>query len=326
MRIELLRTSLKGFAVGTGIIFGLGMTPVPPGWNLGRVTNALVPSSAAQLAKLSASIEKMGSPLKNWGLFNKQGPSHIHAPEAWTLTDGKRGVIVAVIDTGIDPVHNALMMNLWRNPNSAPGKPEWGWNFITDTPNPTDEHGHGTHVSGIIGALSDPERGISGVAHQVSIMPVKYYSERNSGEANLRNTVRAIHYAIDHGAKIINYSGGGPEFSEDEYLAIKRAEARGILFVAAAGNEGANIDLSEHYYYPSAYRLSNIISVAATDIHNELLPTSNWGKTRVDLTAPGESIFSTLPGNRTGMMSGTSRSSTAVPPASCPAGCATGSR
>src|SRR4029077_10572959 len=124
----------------------------------------------------------------------------------------------------------------------------------------------------------------------------------NPGSVNLRNTVKAINYAIDHGARIINYSGGGPEFSEEEYLAIKRAESKGILFVAAAGNERQNTDLVENYYYPSAYRLSNIISVAATDIHNNLLPSSNWGKKSVDVAAPGENIYSTLPQNKFGYM------------------------
>jgi subtilisin family serine protease len=192
------------------------------------------------------------------------------------------------------------------------GDHEYGWNFVTNKSNPIDEHGHGTHVAGIIGAMADPKTGVSGVTHHVSIMSVKYYSDSNPGSVNLKNTVRAINYAVDHGARIINYSGGGPEFSEDEYLAIKRAEAKGILFVAAAGNEHQNTDLQENYYYPSAYRLSNILSVAATDIHNNLLATSNWGKKRVDVAAPGENIFSTLPGGRYGYMSGTSQATAFV--------------
>jgi thermitase len=121
-----------------------------------------------------------------------------------------------------------------------------------------------------------------------------------------------LNYAVDHGARIINYSGGGPEFSEDEYLAIKKAEAKGILVVSAAGNEHQNTDLTENYYYPAAYRLSNIISVASTDINNNLLPSSNWGKTHVDVAAPGENIFSTLPNGRYGYMTGTSQATAFV--------------
>lgn len=254
------------------------------------------------------------SKLKNWGLVNPRGKSHIQAPDAWKIQEGSRKVIVAVIDTGLDANHPSLSANVWRDPKSrkSPGVGIYGWNFVVDKPNPLDDHGHGTHVAGIIGAVADPQRGVSGVAHKVSIMSVKYYSDANTGAVNLRNTVRAINYAIDQGARIINYSGGGPEFSEDEYLAIKRAESKGILFVAAAGNEHQDTDLSENYYYPSAYRLSNILSVAATDINNNLLRSSNWGKTRVDVAAPGENIYSTLPGGRFGYMTGTSQATAFV--------------
>jgi subtilisin family serine protease len=251
------------------------------------------------------------APLKNWGLSNSQAKSHIAAPDAWTIEEGSRDVIVAVIDTGIDAGHKDLAVNIWSDPKLK-DKTVYGWNFVTDKPNPHDEHGHGTHVAGIIGAVGDPKSGISGVAHKVSIMSVKYYSDANPGSVNLRNTVKAIEYAVSHGARIINYSGGGPEFSEDEYLAIKKAEAQGVLFVAAAGNEKQDTDLVENYYYPSAYRLSNIISVAATDIQNQLLKSSNWGKSKVDVAAPGENIFSTLPGGRYGYMSGTSQATAFV--------------
>ena len=219
--------------------------------------------------------------------------------------------MVAVIDTGVDANHKDLSANIWHDP----GKKEssvYGWNFVNDKANPIDDHGHGTHVAGIIGAVADPTTGVSGVAHHVSIMAVKYYSDANPGSVNLRNTVRAVNYAIDHGAQIINYSGGGPEPSEEEYLALKRAESKGILVVSAAGNEHQNTDIPENKYYPAAYRLSNMISVAATDIHNNLLASSNWGKSRVDVAAPGDNIYSTLPGGRYGYMSGTSQATAFV--------------
>lgn len=248
---------------------------------------------------------------KNWGLVNSLAKSHIQAVDAWKIEEGNPNVIVAVIDTGIDPTHKDLKKNIWHD-NQLKNNQVFGWNFISNKPNPLDDHGHGTHVAGIIGAVANPKSGVSGVAHHVSIMSVKYYSDTNTGALNLQNTIRAIEYAIDHGAKIINYSGGGPEFSEDEYLAIKKAEAKGILFVAAAGNERQNIDKAEYAYYPSAYQLKNIISVAATDIHNNLLQSSNWGKSKVDVAAPGENIYSTLPGGRYGYMSGTSQATAFV--------------
>jgi subtilisin family serine protease len=250
--------------------------------------------------------------IKNWGLINaNKVRSHIDALDAWKITSGSPKVVVAVIDTGLDATHKDLAKNVWHDPN-AKGRNIYGWNFVTNQPNPIDDHGHGTHVSGIIGAVTDFEAGVSGVAQRVSLMPVKYYSDANPGSVNLRNTIKAINYAVDHGAKIINYSGGGPEFSEEEYLAIKKAEAKGVLVVAAAGNEHQNTDLVENYYYPSAYHLSNIISVAAIDINDNLLPSSNWGVNKVDVAAPGENIYSTLPGGRYGYMSGTSQATAFV--------------
>jgi len=251
------------------------------------------------------------SSYKNWGLINTEAKSHINAPGAWAIEEGSRDIVVAVIDTGIDAHQKSLEKNIWHDPKAAKSE-TYGWNFVSNEANPWDDHGHGTHVAGIIGAMADAKSGVSGVAHKVSIMSVKYYSDSNPGSVNLSNTVKAINYAVDHGARIINYSGGGPEFSEDEYLAIKKAEAHGVLFVSAAGNEHQNTDLVENYYYPSAYHLSNIISVAATDIHNNLLSSSNWGKTRVDIAAPGENIYSTLPNGKYGYMSGTSQATAFV--------------
>lgn len=248
---------------------------------------------------------------KNWGLMNTTAKSHISAPEAWKISEGSQDVVVAVIDTGVDSNHKDLKINMWSDP-AKKGEKVYGWNFVNDKANPADDHGHGTHVAGIIGAVANPQAGVSGVAHKVSIMAVKYYSESNTGPVNLKNTIRALNYAIDHGAKIINYSGGGPERSEEEYIAMKRAESKGILVVAAAGNERSDTDKSENYYYPAAYRLSNTISVAAIDINNKLLPSSNWGKTHVDVAAPGDHIYSTLPGGRYGYMSGTSQATAFV--------------
>lgn len=276
----------------------LGLAPVQH--ILNRTLAALVPFKSG-MASFQA---------RNWGLSNSQG-SHINALQAWKLEEGSRKIVVAVIDTGVDFGHEALSPNQWRDP-SAQDQAVYGWNFVTNRPNPIDDHGHGTHVAGIIGAVTQPRMGVSGVAPNISIMAVKYYSEANSGAVNLANTVKAINYAVDHGANIINYSGGGPEFSEDEYLAIKRAEARGVLFVSAAGNEHQDTDKLENYYYPSAYRLSNILSVAATDPGNQLLASSNWGKKKVDVAAPGEAIFSTLPGGRYGSMTGTSQATAFV--------------
>lgn len=256
--------------------------------------------------------------LKNWGIVNEKAKSHIQALDAWKISQGSEKIVVAVIDTGIDAAHPDLKNNLWKNPNSQ--KDEYGWNFVDNRPNPYDEHGHGTHVAGIIGGLLNKQHGTSGVAQKVSIMPVKYFSKSSDGSTNLRNTVKAIKFAIDSGAKIINYSGGGPEFSQEEKEAIIEAERKGILFVAAAGNDSKNIDVPvvknstfpTYTYYPAAYGLSNIITVTATDIDNKILPSSNYGKLKVDVAAPGENILSTVPGGRYDVMTGTSQATAFV--------------
>lgn len=244
---------------------------------------------------------------KNWGLYNTQANSHISAAKAWNIEQGTKQVVVAVVDTGIDSNHRDLRSNI-----AYDQKRHFGFDFVTNQPDPIDDHGHGTHVAGIIGAAANPSTGTSGVNHHVSLMAVKYYSDRNSGALNLRNTVRALNYAIDHGARIINYSGGGPEFSEEEFMALKRAEEKGILVVAAAGNEAHNTDDRRYFYYPAAYRLKNILTVAATDMQNRLIPSSNWGDRSVHVAAPGENIYSTLPNNRYGYMSGTSQATAFV--------------
>jgi subtilisin family serine protease len=242
-------------------------------------------------------------PLRNWGLESGENSSHINARKAWKITRGSKKIIVAVIDTGIDANHPDLKDNICRKP----GTDEYGFDFVTNKKNPEDKHGHGTHVAGIIGATAATSAGASGVAPNVCIMAVRYYSDTATGAQNLANTVKAINYAVDNGANIINYSGGGAEFSAEEMKAIKRAEAKGILFVAAAGNEYQNTDEAGNAYYPAAYGLNNIIAVAATNIRNQLLPASNWGKKHVHIAAPGENIYSTLPKGRYGYLTGTSQ-------------------
>ncbi|MBC7385304.1 MAG: S8 family serine peptidase [Cryobacterium sp.] len=257
--------------------------------------------------KKAASDALKTTSLKNWGIANAHASSHIDAVGAWTIEKGSKNVVVAVIDTGLDANHPDLKANVYHD---AAGN--YGYDFVKNSVNPKDDHGHGTHVAGIIGAISNPKTGVSGVAQGVSIMSVKYYADTNSGALNLKNTVKAIEWAVNNGAKVINYSGGGPEFAEEEYVALKKAESKGIVVVTAAGNEHSDTDLPENYYYPSAYRLTNIISVSATDINNKLIGSSNWGKTKVDVTAPGENIYSTLPNGMYGYMTGTSQATAFV--------------
>jgi len=242
----------------------------------------------------------------NWGL------EQVHAPAAWKRQKGSRDVIVAVIDTGCDVHHPDLHENIWRNPGEAGANSHngidddgngfvddvYGWNFSANTGDVTDEHGHGTHIAGIIGATN-------GVAPHVSLMILKYFDPEASGLENLRNTIRAIHYAVKMGADIINYSGGGMIRSHEEEEALRWAAAQGVLIVAAAGNEGVNTDFS--HFYPADYDLPNILSVAAVDRQEHLLKISNYGMQTVALAAPGKNIYSTLPNGQHGYMTGTSQ-------------------
>ncbi len=259
-----------------------------------------------------------------WGLKKAD------AARAWTLTKGSREIVVAVIDTGMDVNHEDVKGNIWQNPGEtgtdSRGRDKRlngvdddgngfiddvsGWNFVSNNAKLADNHGHGTHIAGIIGAEANNGRGIVGIAPEVSIMVLKYFDPQSPGSDNLKNTIKSIRYAVENGAQIINYSGGGLEYSQEEHDAVDMARKKGILFVAAAGNERANSDKIP--YYPADYGLDNIISVTAFNPSQEVLSSSNWGVLSVDIAAPGQNILSTLPGNSYGFMTGTSQATAFV--------------
>lgn len=268
--------------------------------------------------------------LKDPAMSQKWGLKLTNSAKAWRLSKGSRDIIVAVIDTGADVHHPDLTSNLWVNKGelgtdkkgrdkSTNGIDDdgngykddvHGFNFVSLNSNLKDNHGHGTHIAGIIGAEGGNGVGISGVAPKVSLMILKYYDPKAPGVNNLMNTVKAIDYATRMGAHIINYSGGGLEKSPQEIEAIQRAQKKGILFVAAAGNEKSNSDI--HGYYPADYDLDNIISVTAIDRSRKVLDSSNWGQKSVDLAAPGNNIYSLLPDGKFGFMTGTSQATAFV--------------
>lgn len=259
-----------------------------------------------------------------WGLKKSD------AARAWSVSQGNKDTLVAIIDTGIDIHHEDLKNNLWTNPGETGldknGRNKetngidddqndfvddvHGWNFVSGNNNLSDNHGHGTHIAGIIGAEASNKKGISGISPNVSLMILKYFDPKVPNTDNLKNTIASIRYAINMGAHIINYSGGGTEYSKDEYDAVALAEKKGILFVAAAGNEKSNSD--QHHYYPADYTLKNIISVTAIDPTTEVLSSSNYGILTVDIAAPGQNILSCLPNNSYGVMTGTSQATAFV--------------
>ena len=247
------------------------------------------------------------------------------AQRAWRISQGSRAITACVIDTGADIHHPDLLNNLWVNKGEVgidkKGKDRatngidddgngftddvHGWNFVNNDNDVKDEHGHGTHIAGIIGAEGGNGIGISGVSPKISLMILKYYDAKGTDVNNLVNTVKAIDYAVKMDCNIINYSGGGIAPSPEERAAIERAGKKGILFVAAAGNERSNSDLRK--YYPADYGLPNILSVTAIDRFQNVLPSSNYGEQTVDIAAPGNDIISTLPKGLYGYMTGTSQ-------------------
>jgi len=234
--------------------------------------------------------------LANTGQSNGIVSADISALAAWdTLTDAS-SVIVAVIDSGARLTHADLAPNLWRNPAPTIGdingiRATSARGTITNG-DPTDDEGHGSHVAGIIGAVGNngaAGAGIAGVAWKVQIMPLKFITSAGTGATS--DAVACIDYAIAHGASIINASYGesSGNFSQSQYLAIKRARDAGLIFVAAAGNETTNLDLSPHY--PASYNLDNVIAIGASARRDEAAAYSNYGAT-VELFAPGSEILS----------------------------------
>lgn len=246
-----------------------------------------------------------------WGL-NK-----INAPKAWDNIRNRNKVVVAVIDTGVDYNHPDLAGNIWTNPREIPGNgidddnnkyvdDIHGWDFADGNNTPNDDHplgGHGTHVSGILGAVGDNNLGVVGVSPNVSIMATKHFWSKDT-DGYLYKVADGIRYAVDNGARILNLSLGSSDFDNEQYEALEYANQNNVLVIAAAGNSARDIDRQPHY--PASYNLPNIISVAATNELDELAYFSNYGVNSVDLAAPGEDIYSTYPGNSYALWSGTS--------------------
>jgi outer membrane protein assembly factor BamB len=249
-------------------------------------------------------------PHQNTGLNNGIPGADIGSTRAWDLRTDASEIIVAVIDTGVRYDHPDLAANMWVNSREIPGNGRdddgngyvddvYGINAIVNSGNPADDLGHGTHVAGIIGAVGNNGVGLSGVAWRVRLMALKYLrggTGTSAGFGAMSDGIECIDYAIRHGAHIINASYGtavGPitQFDLAERDAIMRARAAGIAFVAAAGNEAANLELRAHY--PASYRLENVIAVANSTNRDDAEISTNYGAGSVELFAPGREIWST---------------------------------
>lgn len=238
--------------------------------------------------------------LRNTGLLGGTNDADIDANEAWDLRTSASNIIVAVVDTGIRHTHQDLATNMWRNAGEIPGDnidndangvidDVYGFNAINNDGSPLDDHGHGTHVAGTIGAVGNNGIGVVGVAWNVRLMAAKFIAANGFG--NTSDAIEAIDYARQMGAHVLNNSWGGGDFSFSLEAAIDRARQAGILFVASAGNDGVSTDLVPQF--PAGHTNENVVSVAASTRRDDKAYFSNFGVGSVDIAAPGEAIYST---------------------------------
>ncbi len=224
--------------------------------------------------------------LNNFGQSGGTPDADIDAPEAWDLLTSASNIVVAVLDTGILYTHEDLAANMWVNPSDG----SHGFNAINGTNDPYDDNGHGTLVSGVMGAVGNNGKGLVGVAWQVQLMGCK--SLDSTGNGSDSTLIAGIDFAITNGARIINASLDSPGTSLAVSNAIASARDAGIIFVASCGNGPTDVDVSPRY--PACYDLDNIISVAYTTRNDTLGTYSNFGATNVDLAAPGADMYSTF--------------------------------
>jgi subtilisin family serine protease len=254
-----------------------------------------------------------------WGMHNTgqtggTADADIDAPEAWDVGTGSSEIIVAVIDTGVDYTHPDLAGNMWTNEpelNGSPGVDDdgngyiddiYGYDFCNNDGNPMDDHYHGTHCAGTVGATGNNGQGVAGVCWDVRIMALKFLNSAGSGSSS--NAIQCVEYSVLMGANLSSNSWGGGGYDQGLKDAIDAAGEAGMLFVAAAGND--NLDNDTYPHYPSSFTSSSLISVMATDKYDNKSSFSNYGLISVDLGAPGSSILSCQPGGGYQYLNGTS--------------------
>ncbi len=258
-----------------------------------------------------------------WGLHNTgqsdgTAGADIHAPEAWNITTGSSSVVVAGIDTGIDHTHPDLAANMFRNEAdcNSNGIDDDGNGFVDDCfgidtrnhdSDPRDDNNHGTHTAGTIGAAGNNGTGVVGVNWNVRLMACKFLGANGSGST--ADAVSCLDYVAgmkDRGVNIVatNNSWGGAGFSQALFDAIDAQRQRGILFIAAAGNDASDNDAAPTY--PANIDLPNVIAVASTMRTDALSSFSNRGRRTVSLGAPGSAILSTTRDNTFSTFNGTS--------------------
>jgi thermitase len=238
-----------------------------------------------------------------WGLSSPNG-NDIDAELAWNQITNCSNVTVAVLDVGVDYTHQDLAINMWDG--SAAGYPNHGYDFIGESvynsipdnePLPMGAvEDHGTHVAGTIAAIGNNSNGITGVCWQAQIMSVRVLDSAGTGSTS--NIIQGIEFAVDNGAKVINMSLGFQGAFDTAFSnAISYARDNDVVVVVAAGNDGADNDITS--FYPCNFTQANLVCVAALDQNYSRDSFSNYGSNSVDVGAPGVDIFSTVPAGQT---------------------------
>ncbi|QSJ21056.1 S8 family serine peptidase [Nostoc sp. UHCC 0702] len=250
-----------------------------------------------------ADVPDLGS--RNWGA------DLIKAPEVWAKGYTGQGITVAVVDSGVDRNHRDLSANIWKNTKEIAGNGKdddgngyvddvYGWNFVDNNNNTLDKNGHGTHVAGTIAGVKN-NFGVTGIAYNAKIMPVKVLRDDGSGSDSA--IAKGIRYAADNGANVINLSLGKEQPNTDVQSAVQYASSKGAIVVMAAGNASQSKP-----YYPASYASYWGLAVGAVDKYGNMADLSNLAGNDLlsYVTAPGVDVYSTLPSNKYGFSDGTS--------------------
>ncbi len=297
---------------------------------LGRIED-LVAAFKERFPEAIAEFDTLSFPSatpNDWDAARMWGLDQIHARDAWQFEkgDASNDVVIAIIDTGTQRLHPDLVGNLFANPGDASANlrdddgnglvdDTSGWDFMDNDSNPQDDDGHGTHVAGIAGAVGNNGTGSVGVNWGVRLLPLKVGNSEGLRTSAINDALSYVSSLKRDGINIVatnnSYGSGGSNASTRSEIATHRQ--LGILFVAASGNDGSNLDASpESLQYPAGYNLDNIISVGNSNQEDSLDASSNYGAVSVDISAPGSNIYSTYPDNSYEFLSGTSMASPIV--------------
>lgn len=317
-------TVLREFA----FVEGLQVVRIAEGSSVSAMVDYYRRNPAVMYAEPDYVVKAVGAPndpqypsqwsLQNTGQSGGKAGADIHAVQAWGLATGSPNLVVGVIDTGIDYNHEDLAANVWSS--SAPFSVTTqsgtvlecptgthGFNMVADSCDPMDDNGHGSHVSGTIGAVGNNGIGVTGINWQIGILPCKFLDASGAGDTDAAIAcLNLIKQLKDSGVNIVatNNSWGGSDASQALQDAIQATMQDGVLFIAAAGNDFSDND--EFPVYPANFYLPNVIAVAATDRNDTVVTFSNLGKRTVHISAPGRDILSTTPNNTYSYDSGTS--------------------